>query len=129
MAEEEDPDLIPLRSWTLQEIWTMEHEKENFRIAKALLRKIREVIVTTAGIREFLVSVSSLDPQFATVALQERASTVQSLLQQDLSELDVTTQYEYCWYGGVSGSLCRLLGLQIPRHRLWVYVRVREAQG
>jgi hypothetical protein len=112
-GEEEESPMFPLRTWNLIEIAQEQHEKGTILIVKELLQKIRTVIRTHPGTRQFVVSVSSRDPAFAYLDLQQRRADAQRLLAADLPEILVRLDYEHCWYGDLPCCTARR-----PRHRL-----------
>lgn len=118
----EDGTIMSLREWNMNEIAHDQHDKIIVLIVKELLYQIRTVLRTHSEARQFRVSVSSLDPAFADASFYWQADTVERVLQMDLPEIQVRTEYEFCWYGGVSGGLC--CSSRRPRHRLIAHVTV-----
>ncbi len=114
----------PDREDTLNTIIRQQHTKPTILIVRELLHQIRAVLRTHTGAQRFRVSVSSLDPTFAGMDLYSRQREVIELLQADLPEIRVHTDYEFCWYGGVSGGLC--CSMRRPRHRLVANVELLE---
>jgi hypothetical protein len=111
---------IPDREESLAAIIRHQHEKPVILIVRELLHQIRAVLRTEEGTTLFRVSVSSLDPTFANIDLYSRQREVVDLLQADLPEIRVHTEYEYSMFGGVSGGFC--CSTRRPRHRLIVNV-------
>lgn len=118
--------MFPLRTWNILEIAQEQQEKGTILIVKEFLQQIRAVLRTHEGARRFRVSVSSLDPAFAHLNLQQRRADAQHLLSADLPEIHVRVDYEHCWYGGVSGR--PFCSLRKPRHRLIATVTLAEDQ-
>lgn len=135
----------PDREESIDEIILQQRAKPTVLIVRELLHQIRTVLRTGAGATQFRVSVSSLDPAFANVDLYRQQREVIELLQADLPEIAVRganryqtdpagipeihvhTDYEFCWYGGVSGGLC--CSMRRPRHRLIATVTVAAQAG
>ena len=118
---------VAMREDTLAVIERDQRQRPTVLIVRELLHQIRAVLRAHEGTRQFRVSVSSLDPTFAGVDLYGRQRDVITMLQADLPEIRVHTNYEFCWYGGVSGGLC--CSLRRPRHRLIVNVAIADQAG
>lgn len=116
-----------MREDSIATILRDQHERPAVIIVKELLQQIRAVLRTHSGAKSFRVSVSSLDPTFANIDLYGKQREVAALLQADLPEILIHTNYEFCWYGGVSGGIC--CSMRYPRHRLIVNVRLTDQAG
>ena len=136
----------PDREESIDAIILQQRAKPTVLIVRELLHQIRTVLRTgDSAARHFRVSVSSLDPAFANVDLYQQQREVIDLLQADLPEIAVRganryqrepcglpeihihTDYEFCWYGGVSGGFC--CSMRRPRHRLVATVTVADQAG
>lgn len=76
-----------------------QHERAARVITKNLLRKVREALKSGTQIYKIQVSVSNRDPEIAQFSLYHEQGMVHQMLQEALTDLDVSIRYEFCWYG------------------------------
>lgn len=120
-GRDQDNDRAHLFADIEQEQW----ERAARVICKDLLRKVRTALKAGSGIHKIQVSVSSRDPEMAQFSLYDQQGLVHRMLQDALTELDVSVRYEFCWYG-MPTWFCTW-NRWPPRHLLTATVRTQGA--
>ena len=87
------------RTRLFTDIETEQRERAARVISKDLLRKIRTALKSGTRIHKIQVAVSSHDPEMGQFSLYREQGPVHSMLQEALTDVDVSVRYEFCWYG------------------------------